>query len=930
VHYDISWAGADHPSNPTEISGGFTPYGDDYTAGWQYTEQTYDWKGRPLVTSHPDSTTRTASYSGCGCAGGDVVTLQDEGTMISSTLTRRKQRITNDVLGRTIKAETFDWDGSTAYQTVVTDYNALDQPILQKQYAGNESGTHQDTTYAYDGYGRLYYSRIPSQTANTYYGYYDDDRLYRRTDGRGAYRQFTYNDRRLVTGITYGSTVFGMTLPSTVSFEYDGAGNRISMEDGQGSVSYAYDQFSRMTSETREFDATLASAPSGGYKLTYTYHLNGSLASLKDPFDDEIDYAIDGGGRLTGVTGSSYGGVTTYADSAEYRASDVLKHLEYSNGQTMDVTFNSRMAPTSYQVTDGTHNVLSKEYSYYNTGQVRYSQDLLNAKFDRLYEFDQQGRIATAKSGAEARGSTDYPENIPYRQTYSYDAFGHLTGRSSNHWIATYSISDTYANDRNENWTYDAAGNLLVATDQTNTLDAAEQVTKVEVTGDSRTMQDFDGVGHVVHQRAEIWSGSSYYLDSEKYLIRSSVLGGAVVTETKPDGGKARSFVHAGGTVIAWQTNYYPYYGELVNWIHQEPSGASSRSTNSTGAVVISALYGAGAEPAELDPVGADAGTINPYTDPEIPPDDGTGSSSQSTTAFGAPWHPRATYSIDGLRVEPEFYIHFGQWNHVSAFTGLMFAAERSVNRFLYYQVRGDNGEDTIISHDSPSAENDWRAVWGAIELHGIAQRVWIAGVWNLSVVMFAVSDGSQNPVGQPLASKPRLLAINAFFDLYARLKNGEISDNCRKKVFDKLKAKYGFDLDAFVAYLGNGAHLFDGTNSQTPIVGGITTALAARSAFPRMNTVADVFKEKPGLTALTSFMTSSFTVFLRPEDLQTSNSGANGQNLAQFLHEALHGYGASLPKQSYYDQVLQAAFGLKVDPKNTQNITDYIRNNCF
>ena len=40
-------------SNPTETSGWpWTPTGDDYATGWIYTEQTYDWKGRPLVTTH--------------------------------------------------------------------------------------------------------------------------------------------------------------------------------------------------------------------------------------------------------------------------------------------------------------------------------------------------------------------------------------------------------------------------------------------------------------------------------------------------------------------------------------------------------------------------------------------------------------------------------------------------------------------------------------------------------------------------------------------------------------------------------------------------------------------------------------------------------------------------------------------------------------
>ena len=84
--------------------------------------------------------------------------------MIGSTLTRRKQRTTNDVLGRTIKAETFNWDGATVYSTVTNTYNALDQVTLTKQYAGStSSSTVQETTAEYDGYGRLYRQHVPEQ-----------------------------------------------------------------------------------------------------------------------------------------------------------------------------------------------------------------------------------------------------------------------------------------------------------------------------------------------------------------------------------------------------------------------------------------------------------------------------------------------------------------------------------------------------------------------------------------------------------------------------------------------------------------------------------------------------------------------------------------------------------------------------------------------
>ena len=39
-------------SNPTEILWNWSPYGDD-AAGWYFTQQTDDWKGRPLVTTNP-------------------------------------------------------------------------------------------------------------------------------------------------------------------------------------------------------------------------------------------------------------------------------------------------------------------------------------------------------------------------------------------------------------------------------------------------------------------------------------------------------------------------------------------------------------------------------------------------------------------------------------------------------------------------------------------------------------------------------------------------------------------------------------------------------------------------------------------------------------------------------------------------------------
>src|SRR6185295_5102883 len=105
-------------SNPTETNVGnvnpaqWEAKGDDATAGWLYTQQTYDWKGRPRVTTNTDATTKEASYSGCGCAGGDVVTITDEGTLSSGTTKQRQQKVYRDVLGRVTKTEVYNWDGN--------------------------------------------------------------------------------------------------------------------------------------------------------------------------------------------------------------------------------------------------------------------------------------------------------------------------------------------------------------------------------------------------------------------------------------------------------------------------------------------------------------------------------------------------------------------------------------------------------------------------------------------------------------------------------------------------------------------------------------------------------------------------------------------------------------------------------------------------
>src|SRR5205085_11074971 len=88
-------------SNSTEVTDSWVPTGTDTT--WYYTAQAYDWKGRPTDTTNTDGTQKHTFYGGCGCAGGEVVTMTDENG--------RQQVVTHDVLGRVIETKTLNWDG---------------------------------------------------------------------------------------------------------------------------------------------------------------------------------------------------------------------------------------------------------------------------------------------------------------------------------------------------------------------------------------------------------------------------------------------------------------------------------------------------------------------------------------------------------------------------------------------------------------------------------------------------------------------------------------------------------------------------------------------------------------------------------------------------------------------------------------------------
>ena len=556
IFYDIMGR-VSQQTNPAEINASWAPSGDDQ-AGWASTLRTYDWNGRPLQTTNPDGTTRENTYGGCGCAGGEQTTVRDE--------RGRRKKYTKDALSRLIKVEELNWNESV-YATTNYTYNVHDQ-LLQINQAG------QPRTFAYDGYSRLIQRSTPEQ-GNTTYSYLADDSLQTVTDARGASTTFGYNNRGLVTSITYGVPV-DVAATANVSFGYDSARNRTSMTDGLGSVSYVYNTLSQLTSETRNFTNV------GSFTLSYAYNLTGQLTSITNQSNAQVGYTYDKTGRLTNVSGSGYSGVSSYVNSIAYRALG-LKQMTYNNGRTLSLQYDNRLRVTQWNIPG----VMGWNYAYNyfgeNTGRVTYAQNLNDATLDRSYHYDQVGRLQSAFTGSSARAHVGIGSNWlsdgPYAaQDNVYDTWGNTLSRTG--WGgANPQYSASYTNNKMNGMTYDDAGNLEDAGGGwTFTYDATGQQATSAV-GNVEMVYDGDRLRGKKKENGLV-----------TYYLRSSVLGGQVVAELSSAGSWSRGYVYLGGEILAVQQGG-------VYWMHEDPVAKSKRVTNASGNVVSTI---------ELDPWGGE------------------------------------------------------------------------------------------------------------------------------------------------------------------------------------------------------------------------------------------------------------------------------------------------------------------------------------
>src|SRR5437016_5305550 len=201
-------------------------------------------------------------------------------------------------------------DGAAVFSghayTTLYNYDALGNLVQVAQQGGtSDQSKWRMRRFTYDSLSRLLTANNPESCTITYF-YDNNSNLTQKVmpspnqAGTATHTiSFGYDALNRVTGKAYSwQNSQNGQLPqgtSAVSYRYDegtnGKGHLTSLTDEAGSATYSYDILGRLSNESR----TIAGVTK---TMSYTYNLDGSVATMTYPSGAVITYTPDASGRM--------------------------------------------------------------------------------------------------------------------------------------------------------------------------------------------------------------------------------------------------------------------------------------------------------------------------------------------------------------------------------------------------------------------------------------------------------------------------------------------------------------------------------------------------------------------------------------------------------------------------------------------------------
>ena len=278
-------------------------------------------------------------------------------------------------------------------------------------------------------------------------------------------------------------------------------------------TTYRYDQKGRLTQEIRNVNTV-------AYVTAYGYDAAGRMNSITYPTGRQVNYTLDGLGRIAAITTTKNSVTQTVLNNAGYRPFGPITNFTFGNNQTYNRSYDLDGRTASYS--QATQNIA------------------LN--YDLASRITQLGANIYAYDEIDRLTSTVTPSS---NQAFAYDKVGNRVAKTIGANTDSYSFSPTsnrlaqIIGATNKTYAYDANGSVIGEGINTFTYDARGRMT----------------------QASGVIGTSTYQVSSQGQRVRKSGAGGdsvfhydaqgRLIAETSPTGTLQKEYIYLGDLPVA-------------------------------------------------------------------------------------------------------------------------------------------------------------------------------------------------------------------------------------------------------------------------------------------------------------------------------------------------------------------------------------------